>query len=178
VEDVFGGLSSPPPGGLQALEDRLAQGRLWGLELDPRFRVLAATVEPRAVVDLGSTVPGDRRVQLLCFPVSTILASLRRHDGDDAEVLTFTDEQLVDVVATLDGPRLEPPLFGQGEPRPGAWAPRFSLEGRSSAPDGTRRTLTVRVTADDLHLDVFARFDDVELKDATGAPLELPAEDR
>lgn len=180
MEDVFGGLlGGPPPGdrgSLDALGAALDGARLWGLELDLRYRVLAATVEPRQPAAFGIPGADDPRLQMLCFPVSTILAALRRK-GDDGSwhALTFTDDQLLDVVASLDGPRLSAPLFGEPEPLLGAWGPRFSLEGRSSAPDGTRSTLTIRVQADDLELDVFVRFDDVELKDVEGRDVAVPA---
>lgn len=176
MDDIFGSLAGgPPPSGpqLSALEDAFDGARLWGLELDLRYRVLAATLEPvegRAPWSRDLEV-ADRRVQLLCFPVSTILASLRRTEDGAQELLTFTDAQLVDVVATLGGPPVTSPLFGRPEPRPGLWAPRFSLEGRSSAPDGIRATVTFEVTADDLTLQLFARFDDVEVRDADGSTL-------
>ena len=145
-----------------------------GLELDPRYRVLAATLE----LDPDRDPWGDRddhRVQLLCSPVSTILASLRRIDTDGTvHLLTFTEEQLIDVVAALDAPVITGPVFGQPEPRPGEWGPRFSMEGRSSAPDGTRMSLRLRLVHDDLHLEVFARFDELVLKAPDGADLVLP----
>lgn len=155
-----------------ALEPMLDGAALLGLELEPRFRVLAATLEP--TVDRypwGET--DDRRMQVLCFPVSTILASLRQRDGDQVTVREFEVDQLVDVVAALDGPPVSAPVFGRPEPRPGEWAPAFSMQGRSGAPDGTRHTITLSVSHDDLELDVFARFDEVEVKDPRGEQLAL-----
>jgi hypothetical protein len=159
---------------LDGLEQVLEGAAVWGLELDPRFRVLAATFEPA-----GERHPwedgDDRRVQVLCFPVSTILASLRQRVDGRVVVRRFSDEQLVDVVAAFAGANVVGPLFGRPEPRPGEWAPEWSLEGRSTAPDGTRRTLTVQLRADDLELDVFARFDDLEVKGPDGAERPLPS---
>jgi len=180
VEDVFGGLAGDPGDGsggapvdIPALEDVLDGAALWGLELDPRFRVLAATLEPTAErYPWGET--DDRRIQLLCFPVSTILGSFRRNRPMETELLSFTEAQLVDVVAAFDGAIVATPLFGQPEPRPGSWGPRFSLEGRSSAPDGTRRTLTLAIAHEDLTLHLFARFDDLQLKAPDGRDLALP----
>ncbi|HSK24825.1 MAG TPA: hypothetical protein VK906_16695 [Egicoccus sp.] len=144
---------------------------LWGLELEPRFRVLAVTLELAPDFHPAGEV-ADRRVQLLVHPVSTILASLRGLMPDGTRRLhTFEDTQLLDVTAALGGATLRPPLFGRPEPRPGQWAPRFSLEGRSTAPDGTRQTLTVEVRTEDLDFDLFARYDDAELKDPDGADL-------
>jgi len=148
----------------------LAGARLWGLELDPRYRVLAATFElapgasPWELVD-------DRRVQLLCSPVSTILGSLRRHGPDGAELVTFEIEQLVEVSAVFGGAEIEPPIFGRPEPRPGEWGPSFSIQGRSTAPDGRTQTATFAVSDDEARLDVFARFDVAEVRDATGREL-------
>lgn len=145
---------------------------LWGIELEPTWRVLGVTLEPdpRAWPRPG----GDRRVQLLGFPVSTILASLRRSGDQGGAVLTFAQEQLLDVSGAFAGASLELLRFGWPEPPPGDWGPAFSLQGRSSAPDGTRRTVTLRVAHDDLTLDLFARFDDLELKDANGQPVDPP----
>jgi hypothetical protein len=155
---------------LQALEDVFAGARCWGIELDPRYRVLAVTVEPDPLRALGT--PGEH--QLLCFPVSTFLVALTRPDGAvDASdsprtaLLTFALEQLTAVSERIGGATVAGPVFGRPEPRPGSWGPRYSLEGRSSAPDGTRTTLTLDLTGDDgARLRLFARFDDVELRDA------------
>jgi hypothetical protein len=160
---------------LEVLGSVLDGAALLGLELEPRYRVLAATLEPTSE-RYAQAWPGDvadRRIQLLCFPVSTLLVSLRRHEGGRAVLQTFDIEQLLDVVVALDGARVHAPLFGLPEPRPGQWGPRFSAQGRSSAPDGTRRTLTLSPRTEDLALNVFARFDDLELKDPSGQPLRV-----
>jgi hypothetical protein len=159
---------------LDVLEDVLEEASLWGLELDPRYRVLAATFEPTAErYPWGPS--DDRRMQVLLFPVSTILASLRQREDGQVVVRRFADAQLVDVVAAFDGAPVASPVFGRPEPRPGQWAPEWSLEGRSTAPDGNRRTVTVQLRRDDLELDLFVRFDDVEVRDATGHERSLPA---
>jgi hypothetical protein len=151
----------------QDAERLLRDAQLWGLELDPRYRVLAVTFDRQARAE----APDDTRVQVLCHPVSTLLVSLR--DGD--RLLTLTDSQLVEVSAAFGGTVPQPPLFGRPEPRPGTWAPVLSLEGRSGAPDGRVRTLTVRVRDGARALDVFARFDELELRDPSGEPIEAPA---
>lgn len=161
------GANAVDPGSLEPVLDG---ARLWGAELDTRYRVLALTVEPApGRYPWGETT--DRRVQLLCHPVSTILASLVQTIPDGRALLEFSDEQLVDVVAALDGPTIGGPLFGAGEPRPGEWGPRFSLQGRSTAGDGTRLTVRVVIAHDDLELSLFARFDHLEVRDAVGSPL-------
>jgi hypothetical protein len=168
---------------IAALEDALAGAELLGLELDTRYRVLAVTLEPDASRDpwgsgdRGDDEAVDRRVQLLVSPVSTVLGSLRRDPLGDApvEVYTFTEDQLVDVAAAFGGAVVDAPLFGRPEPRPGSWAPTWSLEGRSTAGDGVARTLTISVRTDDvageLALDLFARFDEVLVRDASGRDL-------
>lgn len=156
---------------LDELERVLGHAQLWGMELDPRYRVLAVTLEPTADRYPWGAVE-DRRVQVLVHPVSTVLASLRSTAPDGTRRLhTFDETQLVDVAATVGGATLQPPLFGRPEPRPGQWGPRFGLEGRSTAPDGTRATLTIEVRTDDLDLDLFARFDEAEVKGRDGATL-------
>lgn len=169
-----------PPTTLAQLDDLLDGATLWGLELDPRYRVLAVTVELAAGVSPWPQLDGDdRRVQVLCSPVSTILASFRRVEAGEAAVYVFPVEQLVDVTATFGGATLLAPRFGQPEPRPATWAPQWSLEGRSSAPDGRAATVTVGVRQPDgdgrLELDLFARMDDVQVNAADGTTLvELP----
>jgi hypothetical protein len=160
-------------GELDGLEQVLEGAALLGLELDPRYRVLAATFEPTAD-RYPWDATDDRRLQVLLFPVSTILASFRQREGGRLVLRRFEDPQLLDVVAAFDGAEVTGQLFGQPEPRPGQWAPEWSLEGRSTAPDGRRRTFTVALRDGDLELDLFARFDDVELKDATGRERDLP----
>lgn len=166
-------LTDTEVGSLDAVLDGAA---LFGAELEPRYRVLALTVEPVADRDPRQPRPRDRRLQVLASPVSTLLVALRRTGEDGArELLTFADEQLVDVVAAMDGATLTAPVVGRPEPKPGEWAPRFSLEGRSTAPDGTARTLRVEVEHDDLWLGLFARFDQVEVRDGSGVALRLPS---
>jgi hypothetical protein len=174
VADTDGGINGFRPGepDLAWLEPVLDGAALLGVELEPRFRVLAVTVEPEPERYVWEE-RDDRRLQVLCHPVSTILASLRRESDGQRQLLAFEEDQLVDVVAALGGPALSAPLFGLPEPRPGEWGPRFSLEGRSTAPDGTGRTLTLSVATDDARFDLFARFDVIDLKDADGDPLAL-----
>ncbi len=152
------------------LEAALNGARLWGLELDPRYRVLAATLEPAVGASPWELVE-DRRVQLLCSPVSTILGALRRQGPDGLELATFDVEQLVEVSASFGGAMLEPPVFGRPEPRPGEWGPTFSLQGRSTAPDGRTHTATFAVSDDEARLEVFVRFDLAEVRDADGQAL-------
>lgn len=161
-----------------SLEAALEGAVLLGVELEPTYRVLSATIEPAPgrVRPLGM----DPRLLLVAHPVSTLLAVLLETGGTGpASLRTFTTEQLPAVSAALGGATLTGPLLGRPEPRPGAWAPRWSLEGRSSAPDGTQETLTLRVEADDLRLGVFARCDVVELRRIDGvAVTEVEFEDR
>jgi hypothetical protein len=160
---------SDPAAPFAPIADVLAGARCWGIELEPRYRVLGITVEPDPLRAPGTA--GE--FQLLCFPVSTFQAVLTRPtgdgDGERMELLTFDLAQLTAVSERLGGPRIAAtaPIFGSPEPRPGSWGPRTSLEGRSSAADGTRATLTLDLLGDDrARLRLFARFDDVELRDA------------
>jgi hypothetical protein len=148
---------------VEELEHVLDGAALWGLELDTRYRVLAATFEPIPERHPEGEAE-DRRLQVLMFPVSTILASLREQVDGRMVVRRFTTEQLLDVVSAFDGATVGSPLFGRPEPRPGEWAPEWSLEGRSTAPDGTGRTVLVGLQAGGLSLDLFARFDEVEVR--------------
>jgi hypothetical protein len=152
---------------MQAIGDVVTGARCWGIELDPRYRVLAVTVEPDPLRAPGT--PGEH--QLLCFPVSVLLVTVTRPLVEDGAqrtaVVTFDLEQLTAVSERFGGAVIGTSPFGHPEPRPGTWGPRHSLEGRTSAADGTRATLTLDLrTEDGARLRLFARFDDVELRDA------------
>ena len=152
--------------GLDAIAEVVTGARCWGIELDPRYRVLAVTVEPDPLRTPGTA--GEH--QLLCFPVSVLLVAVTRRIVEDGEprtaLVTFELEQLTAVSERFGGVVIDEPPFGHPEPRPGTWGPRYSLEGRSSASDGTGSTLTLDLsTEDDARLRLFARFDDVELRD-------------
>lgn len=152
---------------LQPFADIVTGARCWGIELDPRYRVLAVTVEPDPLRAPGTV--GEH--QLLCFPVSVLLVGVTRPELVDGvtrtALLTFELEQLTAVSERFGGAVITESPFGRPEPRPGTWGPRHSLEGRSSAPDGTRATLTLDLhdDADGARLRLFARFDDAELRD-------------
>lgn len=148
---------------LDDIAARLEDAPFWGLEMDPTYRVVAATFDDRLTQSAGR----PSRIQLLLFPASVVLASLR----SAGQLLTFTAEQLVDISAVFGGCVPTSPIFGNPEPRPGSWAPTWSLEGRSHAPDGRRHTATFRLAADDDQLDVFVRFDDAELRDEQATQL-------
>jgi hypothetical protein len=151
---------------LETLSGVIAGARCWGIELDPRYRVLAVTVEPDPLRTPGTA--GEH--QLLCFPVSVLLVAVTRpivEDGASRTALvTFDLEQLTAVSERFAGATIDTEPFGQPEPRPGTWGPRHSLEGRTSAADGTRSTLSLDLeTEDGARFRLFARFDDAELRD-------------
>jgi hypothetical protein len=151
---------------LAALSEVVTGARCWGIELDPRYRVLAVTVEPDPLRTPGTA--GEH--QLLCFPVSVLLVTVTRPIVEDGEartaLVTFDLDQLTAVSERFAGATIAAEPFGQPEPRPGSWGPRHSLEGRTSAADGNRATLSLDLaTEDGSRLRLFARFDDVELRD-------------
>jgi len=153
---------------IEALSDVVTGARCWGIELDPRYRVLAVTVEPDPL-----RAPGRAgEYQLLCFPVSVLLVAVTRPlievGTSRTALVTFDLEQLTAVSERFAGATIDEAPFGRPVPRPGTWGPRYSLEGRTSAADGTRRTLQLDLaTEDGSRLRLFARFDDVELRDAS-----------
>jgi len=152
---------------LSALTTVVAGARCWGIELDPRYRVLAVTVEPDPLRTPGTA--GEHL--LLCSPVSVLLVAVTRPVEEDGAtrtaLMTFDLEQLTAVSERFGGASIDATPFGQPEPRPGTWGPRYSLEGRTSAADGTSSTLTLDLAGDDdARLRLFARFDDAELRDA------------
>ena len=152
---------------LDALGEVVAGARCWGIELDPRYRVLAVTIEPDPLRTPGTA--GEH--QLLCFPVSVLIVAVTRpvieEGASRTALVTFELDQLTSVSERFAGATIDAPPFGLPEPRPGAWGPRHSLEGRTSAGDGTRGTLSLDLaTEDGARLRLFARFDDAEIRDA------------
>lgn len=154
------------------LEQLLAGATLVGAELDLRYRVFAVTVEP-APGEHPRGEAEDPRLQLLCHPVSTVLGTLEREEDGTAHLETFEADQLPDVTAAFAGARLQAPVLGRPEPRPGQWGPQYSIQGRSTAPNGRRRTVTLEVSTEDARLRLFVRCDEVELRDPTGEPVEV-----
>jgi len=152
---------------LASIGEMLEGARCWGIELDPQYRVLSVTVEldPRR----APRAAGEH--QLLCFPVSVLLVTVTRPLDEDGvsrtALVTFELDQLTAVSERFGGAIITGDPLGHPEPRPGSWGPRHSLEGRTSAADGTRATLTLDLmTEDGARLRLFARFDDLELRDA------------
>lgn len=158
-----------------ALATVLEGARLWGLELDTKFRVLGATIEPDPAAHPVQPAPEDRRLQVVLHPVNVVLASLRRRMQDGTVTLeTFTEAQLVDVVDSFDGPVLTGELLDRPAPTRGEWAPRWSMEGRAQVPDGRTHSLTVRLTADGgREFDFYATFDEVVVRDPDGNDVAL-----
>lgn len=153
------------------LRGLLRSGPVWGAEIDTRFRVLAITVEPAAETHPDPRAT-DRRLQVLFHPVSSVAASLVEEGEDGPVVRRFDEEQLPDVVAALDGP------VTTTDPLPGAPAnldalgPRLSLRGQASVADGFRDHLHLHLAAEDLSLQLWASFDEFEVRgpDAVPAP--------
>jgi hypothetical protein len=156
----------------EPLEHLLAGAVLVGAEMDVRYRVLGVTVEAAPDRDPRGDVE-DRRLQLLCHPVSTLLGSLHRDVDGVRHLETFDVEQLADITSAFAGLPLEAPVLGRPEPRPGEWGPQFSMQGRSTAPDGRRRTVTVEVASADARLRLFVRCDEVEVRDAAGTEIPI-----
>ena len=160
-------MSSTPAPETDPLERVLDGASLVGAEVDLRYRVLGVTVEPAADRDPRGEVD-DARLQVLCHPVSAVLSTLERRVDGATHLETFEADQLPDVAAAFAGATLQGPVLGRPQPQPGEWGPQFSMQGRSTAPDGRRRTLTLEVATDDARLRLFARCDTIELRDAAG----------
>lgn len=154
------------------LRDLLTAGPVLGAEVDLDYRVLALTIEPGPQAHPAGAVD-DARLQVLFHPVGTIAAALVRHGHDDGArtVLQFGPEQLPDVVSALDG---AVPL---GDPLPGrlpdldAMEERLSLRGMAQVAEGHDTPLALNLVHDDLTLDLWATFDDVEVRSPDGEVL-------
>lgn len=151
------------------LRELLRSSSVWGAEIDIRFRVLAVTVEPAAEVHPDPSAP-DRRLQLLFHPVSAVAASLVQHDETETVVRRFDEEQLPDVVAAFGG------AVTSTDPLPGvpadldALGPRLSMRGHASTGDGFRDHVHLRLVDDDLSLDLWASFDEFEVRGPEQVP--------
>lgn len=156
------------------VRDLLSASRVLGAEVDLRYRVLAITLEPASgqhpddqSQDGSGTTVDDRRLQLLLHPVGTIAAALVRHDpGPPARgtVLTFEPDHLADVVAALDEPTPTAEPFPDHLPDLDAIEDRLSLRGMAQVAEGHRHPFALALAADDLTLDLWATFDDVEVR--------------
>lgn len=156
------------------LRDLLTSGPVLGAEVDLTYRVLALTIEPGPDGHPAGAVD-DARLQVLFHPVGTIAAALVRHDHDDVDgprsVLQFEPDQLPDVVNALDG---AVPL---GDPLPDrlpdldAMEQRLSLRGMAQVAEGHDTPLALNLVHDDLTLDLWATFDDVEVRSPDGTVL-------
>ncbi|MFT5223709.1 MAG: hypothetical protein ACI867_002033 [Glaciecola sp.] len=160
----------PAKASVLAALQRLLDGSLWlGAELDLTYRVLSLTIEVPEGSDTLISGQGDRRCQILLSPSSQVAACLRVA-GDPARVETFEVEQLADVVAAMGHPALSGQMIGAAEPTD--W-PAISVEGRSKALDGVTHRILLETTAGDRSLSLFARFDDVEVRDPSGEPVAI-----
>lgn len=154
------------PATLAALQ-RLLDGASWlGAEIDLQYRVLALTIEPGDT----PTSADDPRRQVLLSPASTIKVCLRV-DEEPPRVESFEVEQLPDVVAAMDAPALTGQMVGPGDPSHG-W-PALSLGGRSNAPDGHTHRVHLAATTGARTLELFATFDEVEVRDAQQQAIDL-----
>lgn len=163
---------------LAAVEHLLDDAALLGAEVDVRYRVLGLTVEPRSGRHPDGAAPGgDGRLQVLLHPASTFVASLRVEEGSQRRIEAFAVEQLPDVVHALEGPTIHGPVFGRPRPAAGEWGPEASLEGTSSAPDGTFRRVRIEVEQGSRRFGLFATFDDVEVRRPDGTVVDLPGQD-
>ena len=150
----------------EAVRALLRRSGVLGAELETRYRVLGVTVEDPDAAD------DDARRQILFHPVGEFTVSLRRRADDGVEILTFPVERLPDVVTRFDGAvPLTDPLPDE-RPDVTAWGPEPSLAGNSPAFDGRRAHLHLSLQSDDAAFDLHATFDEIEVRDAAGTPLD------
>lgn len=145
------------------LRDLLGSGPVWGAELDIRFRVLALTVEPAREVHPHPDAE-DPRLQVLLYPVSAVAASLLEQGEGQPTVRRFDETQLPGVVAAFDGAVTTSDPLPDSPADLDALAPRLSLRGQASVGDGIRHHLHLHLEAEDLVLDLWASFDEAELR--------------
>lgn len=156
----------------ETLGELLTDARVWGLELETGFRVLAATVEVAPDRHPDGPDADDPRVQVLLHPVSRIAALLTRTPPDGPVAIErFAEAQLPLVVDRFEGPVPSRVAVDDG-PEPTGWAPELSLEGASTAPDGRTHDLELALEGPQgrrLRLAVW--FDVVELRRPDGSAI-------
>lgn len=137
-----------------------------GVELDTTYRVLAATLEPRAD---RHPEPGadDTRVQLVLHPCSEVAARLL-HDGSTVEQFGVT--QLLAVVEALDAPTLRAPIVTADAP---PLTGELSLEGAANATvrDGRTHVAQFELAGADRTLVLRVTYDEAELRRPDGSVL-------
>ncbi|MEX0868579.1 MAG: hypothetical protein WD011_02810 [Nitriliruptoraceae bacterium] len=152
------------------LERTFESAVLLGGDIDESFRVLALTVEPdktrRALLRTTADDAADPRWQLLCHPVSTVIANLQL--PREKRILTFTTDEFADVLSAVGGGKLRRPIFGAPEPHADDWGPQVSFRAQSNAPDGRTARARFSTRSDDTAFDLFVRCDVFEVRDATG----------
>lgn len=142
------------------LRDLLRDARVWGAEIDIRFRVLALTVEPPRPAD----ATGDPRLQVLLYPVSAVGVSLVEDTEDGVVVRRFEEDQLPDIVALFEGAATTTEPLPDRPADLDALAPRLSMRGHASVGDGVLHHLHLHLEADELAFDLWASFDEVEVR--------------
>ncbi len=145
------------------LRDLLASARVWGAEIDIRFRVLALTVEPPPVAHPDPDAD-DARLQLLLYPVSAVAASLVEHTDEGPVVRQFDEGQLPDVVALFEGATTTTDPLVERPADLDALAPRLSMRGQATMGDGILHHLHLHLEHGDLALDLWASFDELEVR--------------
>lgn len=158
------------PAAVAHVEQVVAGATCWGAELEPRFRVLAVTLDPVPGTHPDGPVD-DTRLQLVMHPCAWIQARLVRDDGERRVVEAFTLEQLVAVVDRLGGARIEGPVLDQGH---GPLQGPLSLEGRSETGDGTTHEALLRLSGATRRLELRVTCDVVELRRPDGSVLQPP----
>ncbi len=158
---------------LDLIRPLLTSGPLLGAELDLQYRVLALTVEPAAGRELWAEGDDaeDQRVQILLHPIAEVAASFRERDEGGVRVLTFTPEQLVEMVAVMDDARLDGDPFPGNRPSREGWGPRASMQGSSGATDGRTHHVHLDVDSPPYRFVLHATFDDVEVRGPDGEQL-------
>lgn len=149
----------------------MATSPVLGADVDIRYRVLAVTVEPSEDDHPVAPAPADRRLQVVVHPVGTIVAALVDHANPmTPTVLHFDETQLADVVnAFADAVSTVAPFEGE-VPDVDELGDRLSMFGSAQTGDGTASILHLHLDEPDgtLTLDLWATFDELDLRDAAG----------
>ncbi|HKJ57382.1 MAG TPA: hypothetical protein VJ978_15495 [Nitriliruptoraceae bacterium] len=153
------------------VEQLLGSSPVLGAEVDIRYRVLAVTVEPSAADHPVDPAPADRRLQVVVHPVGSIAAALVDHaDPTAPTILHFDETQLADVFNAFADAVSTATAFDDAMPDVDVLGDRLSMFGSAQTGDGTATTLHLHLDepGGTLTLDLWASFDELEVRDADG----------
>jgi hypothetical protein len=153
----------------------LNEATLLGAEIHEASRIAGVTLSVLTLPEAGPA-PADPRLQILCFNVGRVAASLRLGVWNDASapVVTFGPGDLLTKVQEFGGCAVYGwEFFDVADARMATWHSQASFDVRYSSTDGQRHSLTLFQEGSNRHLGFCIWFDEMVLRDSSGNDLDL-----